>query len=101
MKSVPKRIKRGDLILVHWLDPVGSAGATPETQSIAPCVTPGFFWGVKRDKGMACLVTWLTRHPGWGAGEEEGSGADTTPLVNVKHIEVLRKAKDVKFWEGR
>ncbi len=92
---IPPGVKRGDFVLVHWSDISTDSSGHPSKAETCPGLTPAFYWGVKKEKQIDCLVCYETHRPGWEDGEEDGS--HIFPLSIVRKIEVLRKKKDLKF----
>jgi hypothetical protein len=82
MKGVPKNIKRGDPVIVHWLDIHHDGTDDPANAELAPCRTRGFFVCEKTSHGIESLVTSSTDHPG-----AEFMGWDIFPLSVVTKLE--------------
>ncbi len=92
---IPEGIKKGDFVLVHWLDIATDSGGDPRKSELAPGLTPGFFWEVKTNRSRKCLVCYETHRPGWPDGEEDGS--HIFPINVILKVEILKRKKDLKF----
>ena len=92
---IPKGIKPGDFVLVHWLDIVTDSGGDVRKAELAPGMTPGFYWEVKQSNKKECLVIYETHTP--EGMEIERGGSHIFPINIVVKVEILKRKKDLKF----
>jgi hypothetical protein len=99
-RIVPKGIGEGDYVLVHWIDITSSHSGDKNKASITPTITGGFWAGFKTSEGVRTLVTRDSFHPK-EPEDENYEGYDAYPMSTVKKVQILLKAKDLKWLMSR
>ena len=84
--KLPK-LKRGDIVIVHWLDITGSDGM-PDRVSLAQSQSLGYYYEQRKSQGLDCIVT--TRSKNTDKDMHEWDGADIYPLSVVTRVERVR-----------
>jgi hypothetical protein len=85
MAKLPKGLKRGRKITVHWRDITHDATAEPTTENaeLTECETDCRFVKLKTDHGLRCIVVSSTGHP-----DGRFMGYDIIPLCVVSRVEL-------------
>ena len=101
-RIVPKTIDIGDYILVHWIDIMADHSGDKKKSDIMPCITGGYFAGYKiaEHTNNKLLITLDTLHP-FEKEDENYEGYDAYPMSVVKKVQILLKAKEVKWLMSR
>lgn len=92
----PLKPKRGDLVLIHWVDITNDGAGSPDAAALTPRITAGFFHGYRKQKGVRVLVTYLTQDCDEGRAQ---FGSDIYPVSVVRHVEVVKRANEIAFKE--
>lgn len=90
-KAKPKptptpELKRGDLVLVTWLDIVSSGGGDPAKADLHEWEQPGYYYGIGERSGIAVMVLSLSAAPRDRAFDEQ-SGYICIPLACVRKVQ--------------
>lgn len=98
MTKLPK-LRRGDLILIHWADITGSVNESARGASTTYCLTPGFYHSKRKnaDNGIMEFICTPTRHL---SPVFEPSGWDAYPEQVIIGIEILKRANEVRMLDA-
>lgn len=97
MKRLPRNLKPGDLILIHWNDAYQKQSGWTGQETIlkdgpCKCITSGMFIGQNQSKDVMIASSW----------DEDPmkiklmNGISGRPLLMIEKIEILRKGKKTK-----
>ena len=81
--------RRGDLVEVQWLDILEDSVGDPDQAELAPRVSVGYFWAVRKSHGIDALVTTTTID----VGTTGQNGYCIYPLDAVARIKMIRKGR--------